>query len=75
MHKKMLIQYDEPTRDEIAACAYSIWENEGRPAGREIAHWLQAEAHLVATRKHDAGLVRESVPEKPLPVSLHPVAA
>ncbi|MGE0373644.1 MAG: DUF2934 domain-containing protein [Gammaproteobacteria bacterium] len=26
--------------------AYQIWEREGRPAGREIEHWLQAEQEL-----------------------------
>ena len=24
--------------------AYAIWEMEGRPDGRSLAHWLQAEA-------------------------------
>lgn len=36
----------QPTMNEIAACAHSIWENEGRPQGREVAHWLQAEQQL-----------------------------
>ncbi|MBI3849963.1 MAG: DUF2934 domain-containing protein [Verrucomicrobia bacterium] len=36
----------KPTRDEIALCAYSIWEREGRSQGRELQHWLQAEAVL-----------------------------
>jgi len=26
--------------------AYQIWEEEGRPEGREIDHWLQAEGEL-----------------------------
>ena len=26
--------------------AYQIWEEEGRPEGREIEHWLQAEGEL-----------------------------
>jgi hypothetical protein len=34
------------SREEIAAVAYSIWENEGRPEGRAVEHWLQAEAQL-----------------------------
>jgi hypothetical protein len=33
---------------EIARCAYLIWEGEGRPEGRAIAHWLQAEEQLLA---------------------------
>jgi hypothetical protein len=39
-----------PTREEIAACAYSIWEQEGRPEGREVEHWLAAEIQLHQTR-------------------------
>jgi hypothetical protein len=53
-------EYQEPTPDEIALCAYFIWEHEGRPPGREAAHWLQAEAQLTADRKHDAGLLKKS---------------
>lgn len=35
-----------PTRDQIAARARRIWEQEGKPEGRDVAHWLQAEAQL-----------------------------
>lgn len=30
----------------IRARAYEIWEEEGRPAGRESEHWRQAEMEL-----------------------------
>ena len=30
----------------IAQCAYICWESEGRPPGRELEFWLQAEALL-----------------------------
>jgi hypothetical protein len=30
--------------NEIRAIAYRIWEEEGRPEGREIEHWRRAEA-------------------------------
>ena len=33
-------------RVEIAKRAYSIWEAEGRPDGRDIDHWLRAEAEI-----------------------------
>ena len=33
----------EATEDEIAVCAYFIWEQEGKPVGRALDHWLQAE--------------------------------
>ncbi len=36
----------EPTHDDIALCAMSIWKEEGRPQGRELEHWLLAEARL-----------------------------
>jgi hypothetical protein len=32
--------------DAVAAYAYHIWEQEGRPVGRDREHWLQAEAQL-----------------------------
>jgi hypothetical protein len=34
------------THQEIAAAAYSIWEQQGRPAGRDVEHWLQAELQI-----------------------------
>jgi hypothetical protein len=37
-----------PDQEEtIRERAYAIWEREGRPEGRSIAHWLQAEDELV----------------------------
>lgn len=30
--------------------AYHIWENEGRPHGRDFEHWLQAEQELASPR-------------------------
>lgn len=42
----------EPAVEEIALHAYAIWENEGRPDGHDIDHWLQAEAQLRAIRAH-----------------------
>ena len=34
------------TTEEIARCAYAIWERQGRPAGKDTEHWLQAEMQL-----------------------------
>lgn len=28
--------------------SYRIWESEGRPIGRDVDHWLQAEAELAS---------------------------
>lgn len=33
----------EVKQEEIAARAYRIWEQEGRPPGKEVEHWLRAE--------------------------------
>lgn len=35
-----------PTEADIAVRAYEIYEREGRPDGRHLAHWIQAEAEL-----------------------------
>ena len=34
--------------------AYELWESEGRPAGREYDHWLQAERELASTPRQRA---------------------
>ena len=44
-----------PTREQIATCAYLIWEKEGRPKDRHAVHWLQAEKQLLAVCFHDMG--------------------
>lgn len=36
----------EPSHDEIALCAMSIWIEEGRPEGRDLDHWFRAESRL-----------------------------
>lgn len=36
----------EADRDEIAACALFLWEEEGRPQGRDLDLWLLAEMRL-----------------------------
>jgi hypothetical protein len=51
---KTMKSYQEPSREEIAFCAYGIYESEGRPHGKEQEHWLQAEAQLIAERKAQA---------------------
>ena len=39
---------NSPRDKEIARRAYAIWEQEGRPEGRERDHWSQAERELGA---------------------------
>lgn len=35
-----------PTREQIAALAQAIWIDRGRPEGRDVDHWLEAERQL-----------------------------
>lgn len=58
--------YQAPTHEEIAACARRIYESEGRPDGKSVEHWLQAEAQLVAERKAQAGVTPAKPAAKPL---------
>ena len=38
--------HGEPTHDEIALRAYSLWEQQGCPQKEEVEIWLHAEAQL-----------------------------
>jgi hypothetical protein len=35
-----------PTDEDVAVRAFEIYEREGRPEGRHLAHWVQAENEL-----------------------------
>jgi hypothetical protein len=35
-----------PTPEQIAALAHAIWIDRGRPEGRDMEHWLEAERQL-----------------------------
>ena len=39
-----------PSADEVARRAYFSYVNEGSPHGRDVQHWLAAEAELLAER-------------------------
>jgi hypothetical protein len=39
-----------PSADEVARRAYFSYVNEGSPPGRDVQHWLEAEARLLAER-------------------------
>jgi hypothetical protein len=36
------------TREEITARARALWEQNGRPSGRDLEFWLQAESEITA---------------------------
>lgn len=38
---------DEDIRTRIRQRAHELWEADGRPAGRELQHWLEAEREIV----------------------------
>jgi len=42
----MIAARKEITTDLIAARAYTIWEQQGRPHGNEMQNWLLAESQL-----------------------------
>jgi hypothetical protein len=39
-----------PSPDEVARKAYFTYVNEGSPLGRDVQHWLNAEAQLITER-------------------------
>jgi len=52
---------NDPTDEEIAECAYFIWESEGHPIGKEEEHWRQAETQLYLSRALDDALESHAV--------------
>ena len=61
--------------DEISRRAYEIWENEGRPEGADLRHWLQAEQEVSArqagrnedrSQPGDYGQSRDTGTDQPL---------
>jgi hypothetical protein len=45
-----LVCTDRAAREEILHRAYAIWEREGRPENRKLAHWLEAEVDVLRPR-------------------------
>jgi hypothetical protein len=45
----------------ISERAYAIWEQQGRPDGQALDHWLQAETEL-----KDAAQTQASVDQRPI---------
>lgn len=46
--------------DTVAACAYAIWESEGRPSGRDFEHWIQAEIQLLEAEALERALIQDN---------------
>lgn len=47
--------------EDIAARARTLWEQQGQPEGRDLEHWLQAEAELRRERSQ-SDLVSSQIP-------------
>jgi hypothetical protein len=43
--------YVELRRDEVARRTLQLWEAAGRPKGRDLEYWLQAEVELLSEHK------------------------
>lgn len=55
------------TDEQVAALAYAIWIDRGRPDGRDVEHWLEAERQL-------RGVVEPLVDENRLDPAIAPAA-
>ena len=58
----------EPTEAQIQHEAYRHWQEEGRPAGRDLEHWLAAR-ELLRHRHGRAPAVAESHPAPVVPAA------
>jgi aspartyl/asparaginyl beta-hydroxylase (cupin superfamily) len=56
---------DRAVREEILHRAYAIWERDGWPENRRLAHWLEAEADVL--RRIGAADAAESASRVPAP--------
>jgi len=43
-------RFSPPSHDEISSAAFSLWEQAGKPAGRDEEFWLAAE-RMIITRQ------------------------
>jgi hypothetical protein len=56
-----------PLEEKIRTRAHEIWQREGHPEGRHLAHWQQAEAEIAAetSPKNSAKSPRRKASESP----------
>jgi hypothetical protein len=47
-----------PKHEEIARCAYLLWEQDGRPHGRDKEYWCRAEQELIALHLQEERAMR-----------------
>ncbi len=65
------------TESDVRTRSYLIWEREGRPDGRQLDHWLKAQAELKAEAGSEASVqpvmlekTTALVPETPVPAEV-----
>ena len=56
-----------PLHDEIAQCAQNLWIEQGKPADRDLAIWLEAEQRLLSARPAPRGTDSGPTPPAGLP--------
>jgi hypothetical protein len=54
-----------PQQDQISTLAYQLWEQEGRPEGRDREHWEQAQRMLDGDRTLDGDASPEDDEDAP----------
>jgi hypothetical protein len=52
-------------KEEIQSIAYRLWEEEGRPQGRDAQHWQAAEAMWRDQHKQESQAVQSDLPKQP----------
>jgi hypothetical protein len=64
---------DTNLTERIRQCAYEIWESEGRPLGRDMAHWLRAEARIREGLKAPDPTEKPPKPTRKAPAKARPL--
>jgi len=57
----------QKTQDRIREEAYRLWENDGRPEGKEMDYWLAAEKKIGGSANKSAVAVVKSKTTKSTP--------
>jgi len=60
------------SEDRIRQRAYEIWEQEGRPHGEDMKHWLQAFQEIAASADAGGQPAKKPRSKKAVPADLSP---
>jgi Protein of unknown function (DUF2934) len=52
-HVSVPLSNPEPDEEKIRLHAYFLWEEQGRPEGRDLEHWKAAQEYVKASQHHD----------------------